>query len=302
MTITGTIFDIKRYAIHDGPGIRTTVFLKGCSLSCPWCHNPESQNPSPELLFWEERCVQCATCIAACPEEAISQRDDHIDTNRDRCIACGTCVPLCPNRAREVLGHTVTVDDVIREIEKDVLFYDESGGGVTLSGGEPLFQPTFTHAVLRECKDRDIHTALDTCGDVAENSLLDIAEVTDLFLYDLKLIDPQAHKRRTGVSNKRILSNLRRLDEHGERIWIRIPLIAKINDDPDDIDHLGAFIATLNSIEAVQLLPYHHSGVQKLKRLGRVPTLDLNSPSREETEQIAERLRTRYHLRVSIGG
>ena len=302
MAITGTIFDIKRYAIHDGPGIRTTVFLKGCSLSCPWCHNPESQNPSPELLFWEERCAQCGACIGACPEGAISQRDDRIVTDRERCTACGMCVPLCPNRAREIVGRTVTVDDVIREVEKDVLFYDESGGGVTLSGGEPLFQPAFTHAVLRECKDRGIHTALDTCGEAKESDLLEVAEVTDLFLYDLKLIDSEAHKRQTGASNARILTNLRRLDEHGERIWIRIPLVPGINDDPDGIDQLGAFIATLDSIEAVQLLPYHHSGAQKLKRLGRVPSLDLSSPSREETEQIAERLRTRYHLRVGIGG
>jgi len=302
MVTTGSIFDIKRYAIHDGPGIRTTAFLKGCSLSCPWCHNPESQNPSPEFLFWEERCVRCKACIEACQEDAISLIDDRIVTDRTGCTACGACVSVCPNRAREIVGRVVTTGEMLNEIEKDVLFYDESGGGITLSGGEPLFQPDFSQALLRECKAREIHTALDTCGDVAEADILAIAKVTDLFLYDLKLIDSEAHKRQTGISNNRILTNLRRLDERGERIWIRIPLIPGINDNPDTIDQLGAFIATLNSVEAVQLLPYHRVGMQKLKRLGRIPAPNLTPPSRETTERIAERLRTRYHLSVSIGG
>ena len=302
MTTTGTIFDIKRYAIHDGPGIRTTVFLKGCPLSCLWCHNPESQKPAPELLFWEERCTQCAACIAACPEKAISQHNGCIATDRDRCTACGACVLVCPNRAREIVGRTVSVDEVLHEVEKDVLFYDESDGGVTLSGGEPLFQPDFSQALLRACKAREIHTALDTCGDVEEKFLLDIAEVTDLFLYDLKLIDPETHKRRTGVSNKRILSNLRRLDERGERIWIRIPLIPGINDDPETVDQLGTFTTTLNSVETVQLLPYHHTGNQKSKRLGITPSRKFTPLPKNEIERIVERLKTRYHLSVRIGG
>lgn len=302
MTTTGTIFDIKHYAIHDGPGIRTTVFLKGCSLSCPWCHNPESQKPLPELLFWEERCTQCGACIDVCPEGAISLTDGLIVTDRTHCSICDTCVSACPSRAREIVGRTVSVGDVIREVEKDVLFYDESDGGVTLSGGEPLFQPEFSQALLRECKARGIHTALDTCGDATEKVLLAIAENTDLFLYDLKLVDPEAHKRHTGISNNRILTNLRRLDERGERIWIRIPLIPGINDNPDTIDQLGAFITTLNSVEIVQLLPYHRAGIQKLKRLGRIPALNPSPSSRESIERIAERLRTRYHLSVSIGG
>jgi pyruvate formate lyase activating enzyme len=302
MTITGNIFDIKRYAIHDGPGIRTTVFLKGCGLSCPWCHNPESQNRAPELLFWEERCIGCLACVDVCPEGAIKSAAGKVITDRDRCTACGACVPVCPSRAREIVGRTVTVTEVVDEIEKDVLFYDESGGGVTLSGGEPLVQPTFSCEILRACKAHDIHTALDTCGDAKESDLFEVAAFTDLFLYDLKLIDPERHRTYTGTSNERILRNLKRLDEQRKRIWIRVPLIPGINDAAEDIDRLGRFVSTLESAEAVYLLPYHRAGTQKRKRLGQAIRLDLDPLSLEAVEAIAEHLKMRYHLAVRIGG
>jgi len=265
----GLLFDVKRFALHDGPGIRTTVFLKGCPLSCVWCHNPESQVACPELMHWQERCVGCGACIGACPIGALSLAGERAEVDRDRCTACAECVTACSEGALEVAGEPWSVRRLLDEIEKDVLFYDESGGGVTLSGGEPLTQGPFVEAVLKQCRERRIHTAVDTCGHAEWADLERIAAVTDIFLYDLKQMDDERHRELTGVSNERILGNLRRLDGERRAIRIRYPVIPGENDSDEDISALGRFVADLESIESIQLLPFHRGGEPKRERLGR---------------------------------
>ena len=268
-TAAGVLFDVKRFAIHDGPGIRTTAFLKGCPLACTWCHNPESQRPDPELLERPDRCTGCGACVAACPERAIRIERGHATTDRDRCTACGACVPVCPAEARSIVGVMWTAEALISELAEDGLFFEQSGGGITCSGGEPLHQPAFCAAVLRGCRERGIHTAVDTCGVARESALLSVAEETDLFLYDLKLMDDARHRRATGASNAAVLSNLERLDRWGKRVWIRIPLIPGVNDDEENLAELVGFVHKLRRVEAVQVLPYHRGGEAKWAGLGR---------------------------------
>ena len=271
---SGILFDIKRFALHDGPGIRTTAFLKGCPLSCLWCHNPESQHDAPELMFWEERCVGCGWCVSACRVGAIAVRDGLARTDRSACTACGECVDACPRNAREIVGKLWSANHLLEEVEKDLLFYDQSGGGITLSGGEPLAQAQFAFSVLTLCKEHRIHTAVDTCGHAEWKDLKRVARVTDLFLYDIKHMDSARHQELTGVSNERILENLRRLDNEGQRLWIRYPVIPDFNDANEDVAALGEFVFHLKAVEAIHLLPFHHGGERKLERLGR-PCLPL---------------------------
>ncbi|MCX6094619.1 MAG: glycyl-radical enzyme activating protein [Candidatus Bipolaricaulota bacterium] len=302
---TGTIFDLKRFAIHDGPGVRTTVFLKGCPLRCAWCHNPESQERGPELLFWGERCVACGACVSACPHGAIARASTAAkpETDRTRCTACGACVAACVPRARSIVGSTRTIDDLLSEIDRDVLFYDQSRGGVTLSGGEPLAQPEFAAELLQACQERRIHTAVDTCGFAAEPALAAVAAHTDLFLYDIKLLDDERHRRWTGVSNATILANLRCLSEDGKRVWIRYPLITGVNDSERDLRELGRFVSRLPGVEAVQILPYHAAGERKFAHLGRRYELPGVLPSDPETiEDAVAAVRAATSLPVTIGG
>jgi pyruvate formate lyase activating enzyme len=266
---SGMLFDIKRYAIHDGPGIRGTAFFKGCPLSCSWCHNPESQSRDPELLYRPSRCVGCGRCVSICPEKAVRMGGSLAVTDRDRCSACGACVLACPVGARSIVGESWTADALVDELAKDVLFFDQSSGGVTCSGGEPLFQPGFCAAVLRLCHERGIHTAVDTCGHADEAALRQVADCADLFLYDIKLMDDERHRRATGVSNGAVLENVVRLDRWGKRIWIRVPIVPGINDDEENLAELAALVRTLSSVGAVQLLPYHRGGEEKRKGLGR---------------------------------
>ncbi len=299
----GTIFDIKRYAVHDGPGIRTTVFLKGCPLACVWCHNPESHTLEPEIFYWADRCTRCGACIEACPKGALAWKDGNLDMDRYLCNGCGACVSICPAGARELVGRTVTVDEVMREIEKDLLFYEESGGGITLSGGEPLAQPEFCRALLQRCRSLGIKTALDTSGYAPEETLLTIAKFVDLFLYDIKSMDEERHFAYTGVSNTRILRNLKRLDQLGKRIWIRFPLIPGINDDLDHIAQLGEFVATLPSVEAIHVLPYHRGGDAKRARLEwSDPSLSLTPPTGKVIDAVLARLREIVRIPVRLGG
>ncbi len=302
---TGTIFDVKRFAVHDGPGVRTTVFLKGCPLRCAWCHNPESQERRPELLFWSERCVACGACVSTCPNGAIARAPSGAkpETDRTRCAACGACVTACVPRARTIVGSTRTIDDLVAEIDRDVLFYDQSQGGVTLSGGEPLAQPAFAATLLRECRERRIHTAVDTCGFADEEALAAVAAYTDLFLYDVKLLDDERHRRWTGVSNATILANLRRLSAEGRRLWIRYPLIPGVNDLERDVADLGRLVSRLPGVEAVQVLPYHAAGERKFAHLGRRYALaDVLPPNPETAEHAAAAVRAAASLPVTIGG
>ncbi len=298
----GLIFDIKRYAIHDGPGIRTTVFFKGCPLNCPWCHNPEGQDSKPELSFNKTRCLEgCSECIKICPQNALSRVDHHISIDREKCDLCGECAPVCPTQALEIIGRKLSAEEVMEEIEKDRVFYEESGGGVTFSGGEPLAQLEFLNSVLDKCRKKGIHTVLDTCGYVSFDELAKIADKIDLFLYDFKLIDDKKHKEATGVSNKLILDNLKKLSVKGRKIVVRIPIIEGVNDDNENITETAKFIASLPGIKEISLLPYHKGGRQKYTRLSKDSKMDKTpATSREKVNRIKKWLE-HFGFQVRIG-
>ncbi|ABO51469.1 glycyl-radical enzyme activating protein family [Desulforamulus reducens MI-1] len=296
--LTGSIFDIMKYSIRDGPGIRTTIFFKGCPLKCLWCHNPESQDPEPQLMFWPDRCIGCGDCVETCVNQAILPGGIH----KERCRRCGQCAAVCPTLAREMVGRRVAVEEVVREIERDRIFYEESGGGVTFSGGEPLVQPSFLHSLLDACQDREIATAVDTTGYTAEETLLSISEKVDLFLYDIKLMDDEKHKLFTGVSNRLILNNLQKLSQRHPHIIIRIPIIPGINDDRENLEQMASFISTLQNIWEVQLLPYHNTGMGKYERLNLPYQLAQTQPPADEAMQLLAGEFRSYGLNVKIGG
>jgi len=265
---SGIIFDIKHYAIHDGPGIRTTVFLKGCPLDCRWCHNPEGISPEPQLLFRAEACLpDCHRCLAACPHQAVTLDGPKIRVDAARCVACGTCADACPTGALRLVGRRVTVSDIMQELEKDRVFYDESGGGATFSGGEPLAQPEFLTALLAECRRRGIHTVVDTSGFAPPAVVRRVAGLTDLFLYDLKALDPDTHRRTTGQDNGLILDNLRLLASEGVRVMLRIPYMPGVNDDNVSLQRLAALLRELRSITEIALLPFHRGATHKYRQL-----------------------------------
>jgi pyruvate formate lyase activating enzyme len=268
--MTGRVFDVKRYSIHDGPGIRTTVFLKGCGLRCQWCHNPESIDQRPELMHWPSRCERCHACVQACPSGALSaDADGAVLVDRAKCDLCGRCAEACLYDAMQVIGREMSVEEVLGEVERDRLFFEQSGGGVTLSGGDPLVQADFAEAVLAACRARGIHTAIDTAGFAADGALDRLARQADLILFDLKVVDADAHKAFTGVSNVAILENLRRLAAAGREIWIRIPLVHGVNDDDGNIGRAIDLLRSLGSVRRIGLLPYHAGGLEKARRIGQ---------------------------------
>jgi pyruvate formate lyase activating enzyme len=302
--VTGTVFDIRRYSIHDGPGIRTTVFLKGCALSCWWCHNPESQTPGPELVVRGNRCIRCGACVAACGRGGAALGDAGPETDRARCAGCDSyaCAAVCYADAREVAGTAMSVAQVLEAAARDEPFYRESGGGVTLSGGEPLLQADFTLALLVALRARGIPTALDTCGHVPWAVLDRVRPHVDLFLYDVKLMDEERHRRFTGVSNRRILENLRALSERGHRIVLRLPIIPGVSDDEANVRAVTALAAGLPHLAGVDLLPYHRIGVDKYARLDRAYRLrETGVPSRARMDAIAAALAA-AGLEVQQGG
>ncbi len=300
--MTGLIFDIKRYAIHDGPGIRTTVFLKGCPLSCDWCQNPESRDASPELMVLTGRCVRCGACVEVCPNVTDESPADEPTYDRATCSRCGACVDACPSGARSMSGRQLSVQEVIAEVARDGLFYDESGGGVTFSGGEPLMQAEFVNSCMEACKHLGFHTALDTCGHGSAEVMLACAEHAELVLYDLKLIDADRHERHVGVSNSLILDNLERLDGLGKRIWVRLPVIPGLNDDEENVAAIADFVRSLRTCPPVQLLPYHRIGSDKYERLGlRYALPEIDPPTPDLLDRIAGQMGA-SGLKVSIGG
>ena len=270
---TATIFDIERNSYVDGPGIRTTVFFKGCNLRCAWCHNPESQSPKPQMMFYKNKCMGCGKCKEKCP--------NHLES----CELCGKCTLYCPHDAREICGKEYTVDEAMREILKDKTFYENSGGGVTFSGGECMLQIDFLEAILKECKNNGVHTAVDTAGHVPFECFEQIIPYTDLFLYDVKCYDSDKHRQYTGASNELILSNLGRLLKMGIAIWVRIPIIPTVNDSEEEMLNIKKFIISCDSLEKIELLPYHAMGEHKYAAICK-QAQTFSVPSKEKISQL----------------
>lgn len=297
---TGTIFDIERFAVHDGPGIRTTVFLKGCPLRCLWCHNPEGMSRQPQLVFSPQKCIGCGHCMTVCPEKVHQLVNGQHHIVWERCRACGTCAEGCYAGALELAGRQVTVVEVVEEVLRDRAFYETSGGGMTLSGGEPLAQYSFTRALLQAAKAEGVHTALDTTGLAPWRQLEGLLGHTDLILYDLKHMDRERHMALTGVPNEEILDNLRRLDDARQPIWIRIPLIPGRNDDDANYHALGRFLSGLRHIERIEILRYHRLAESKYESVGYTYDLPGLEPPSEEAAESRRRILLSYGLSQSI--
>ena len=299
---TGLVFNLQRYSIHDGPGIRTTVFLKGCPLCCAWCHNPEGMSPRPEIVVVESRCAGCGECRRACPFGVSLGGEGALPTHHEQCQLCGACVEACPTGARQMIGRTMNVPEVLQEILKDRLFYESSGGGVTCSGGEPLLQPHFLCALLEACRAHRLHTALDTTGFGCTEHLLAAAALSDLVLYDLKVFDETRHRTLTGVSNRGIRENLKALDRVHRNVWIRLPVVPGFNDDLAELKQIAEFVAGLRSVTLVNLLPFHRTALHKWQRLGLAHSLEgVQAPSAEFMERAAETF-GRMGLKTKAGG
>lgn len=275
----GTIFNIQRFCVNDGPGIRTTVFLKGCPLNCLWCHNPESKSPNPELFFNPEKCVGCRRCEAACPESCHSFGEGGHIFDRGACTVCGRCAAVCPEGALEIVGRRVSTKEVMAEVLRDRVFYSGSGGGLTLSGGEPLYQYDFSLELLKMAKENGLHTCVETSGFVTQEKIIKIAAYTDIFLYDCKETDPVRHKEFTGVSNTQIIDNLFCVDKMGAGIILRCPIIPGYNDRQEHLENIGRLAEKLENIRQIEVEPYHPLGKSKAFLLAKeYAPGDLESP------------------------
>jgi len=281
--MTGVVFSIERYALQDGPGIRTLVFLKGCPLNCQWCANPESQSCAPEILYFQNRCASCGRCIANCPQGAIKVDDEFgLITDPDRCTLCGLCVDACYYGARELSGEEMEVCDVMNIIERDKMFYDATQGGVTLSGGEPLLQTAFVRELTRECKERGIHTAIETTLFADKEIVKRALEYIDLVFVDVKHFDPYKHAEFTGVRNELIINNIEMIDNLGKQFIIRIPFIPGVNDDDETQKQIYQWASRLRNLKWIEVLPYHRLGMTKYRGLGRMyPLADVNPVSKQ---------------------
>jgi pyruvate formate lyase activating enzyme len=300
--VKGRVFEIERYAINDGPGIRTLVFLKGCSLRCIWCCNPESQQSQPQLVYWKRKCIGCGRCIEVCEADALRMTRDGIVIDRDKCTTCGACAEDCYAEALVVIGKEMTPEEVLAEVMRDEPFYRKSGGGVTFSGGEPLEQASFVVRTAGLCKDQGIHTAVETCGAVSWQTMASTLPVIDLYLFDLKIIDAVAHRRCTGSSNRRILENFKKLVGTGKDIRVRFPVIPGCSDGEHNIEALITFLRNTEAGVPVDLLPYHRLGRSKYERLDLGYELEAATPP--SPERMAE-LRKRFEqagFSVTIGG
>ncbi len=296
----GIIFDIKRYSLHDGPGLRTTIFFKGCPLRCLWCHNPESQNLKPQIVWYENKCMGCLDCYNSCIERAIDITNG-ISIIKNRCTLCYECIKICPTGALKLIGKEYEEKRLLKEILKEEPFF-EDGGGVTISGGEPFVQYNFLIELLKLLKKEQLHIALDTTGYVETDKLLESARYVSLFLYDLKIMNPEQHKKYTGVDNTLILNNLLALDDNNAKIAIRIPIIPTINDDKKNLTSTLEFLSKLKNIETIDLLPFHNMMMDKYRRL-KSPFLlkNIKKPSKERMEELSTFFKS-HGFKVNVGG
>jgi len=307
------IFDIRRYSINDGPGIRITIFMKGCPLKCAWCHNPESQSPEVQKLYTASKCIGAQDCIEVCPNNALTLTSEGIVTDTTACNLCGKCAEACPSKAIEMSGKLYGVEDLMQIIERERVHIEHSDGGVTFSGGEPLMHSEFLIEMLKACGEKGLHRAVDTCGFASTETLLEVAKHSDLFLFDLKLMDPIQHKKWTGVDNRLILKNLKTLAVAGANINIRIPFIKNINTGIEEITGMVEFITKLPfknrgletatpKIPLVNILPYHNIASGKYKKLEMFyDSAAMDEPTAEDLKSAAE-IFGKYGIEVEIGG
>ncbi|MHC1759811.1 MAG: glycyl-radical enzyme activating protein [Negativicutes bacterium] len=295
------VLSVQKFSVHDGPGIRTTVFFKGCPLRCAWCHNPESQNFTADLMTDSEKCTGCGSCVDHCHIQAISVSTTGQATDRCRCDACGECVDFCRTGAREIAGHAASEAELLAEILKDQIFYEQSGGGVTFSGGEALCHIDALESLAAQCKLHGLHVAIDTCGYVPQDHFRRILPHADLFLYDLKHMDAERHRHYTGQDNRLILENIGYLSEAGAAICLRLPLIENVNDDPDNIEEILRFSKQLR-LRQVNLLPYHNTGSSKYAKLGyQTQSVILTAPAPQRLEAIQRQFEA-AGMETRIGG
>ena len=299
---TGIIFNIQKFSVNDGPGIRTTVFMKGCPLHCLWCHNPESNSAKPDLFYNTVKCTGCGQCSLACPNgcHVMDVTGHHFD--RSACALCSACAQACPSGALEVAGYETTVSEVLKTVLQDKIFYETSGGGMTLSGGEPMYQFDFALALMQAAKDAGLHTCMETCGFAPWEHYEKIAPYVDMFLFDYKLTDPDSHKTYTGVDNRRILENLKRLDELGCVTVLRCPIIPTVNDTAEHFAGIAKTANSLNNILRVDIEPYHPLGKSKSENLGKAYALaQLTFPDEEIVSQWIAEIAQQTNIPVQKG-
>ena len=295
----GMVFDIQRFAIHDGPGIRTTVFLKGCPLNCLWCHNPESQSPGVEILFSPEKCISCRYCESVCAHGGhFFNTEVHI-FDRTNCIRCGDCTQECYANALELVGKEMRTDEVLDEVLKDQVFYQTSGGGLTLSGGEPMQQFEFVLALLDEAKKVGLHTCIETSGCSTTKRFLAVQPFVDVFYFDVKETNPELHRKYTAVDNTEIFENLYALDAAGAQIVLRCPIIPGLNDRTDHLEGIVHLANQLKHVTAIHILPYHNLGTSKSQRLGEEPRLkNVSRPEQQQVDAWVALIRSKTHIQV----
>lgn len=297
----GTIFNIQRFSLHDGPGIRTIIFFKGCALRCKWCSNPESHSPKPQILFVPMNCIHCNRCVQVCPKNAISVKDGKKVIDYNKCDMCGLCIENCCSGALEMSGRKVGVEELIQELKKDSVYYSQSGGGITLSGGETLLQPDFAAELLKACKQEGWNTAIETANFANRNALEKVMPYADLFLADLKIFDSEKHKYYTGQSNEKIIENIKYIAQSDKKIIIRIPIIPSVNDDVENMYNTVKFANSIG-IKEINLLPYHRLGINKYSYLGYDYSLNEILPPPKEKMQELKRIVENAGIKCKIGG